>query len=133
MFKGLRVFMILSLVTASGAFAAEPIAYCRGSYNRDMGAAQPMEVIIEDGLLWVRPTTSACRPAWCMSLQVSKAQIKSNRHEIEAVEMRRTFRLTTFKKTLKINFQTGQGLATHYESFQSLVKAKKIYLEDCSR
>lgn len=127
------IFLFFIFSSATFASATEIIAYCRGSYNQDMTAQQPVEIVVEQGLLWLRPTMSSCHPATCMNLNISRANIQSTQNKFSAIEIRRRLRLTTFKKTLTIDFRSGNGLATTFIPFEDGPRTKKIYLQACER
>jgi hypothetical protein len=131
MLQILSILMVLGLSTSAMASNTKLVATCVGSFNKEMSSAEPMAIAVENGQLWVRPLFSVCSsPVWCISFSVAKANVKSNSQKITAFEQKKAF-LSSYKKTLNIDFNTGVGLATEYVPFESLLKAKKLYLQEC--
>lgn len=69
-----------------------------------------------------------------IKIPASKRTVKINSAEtLVASASKRSFGITSNKKTLVIDFVTGKGKATSYEPLDSLLKARIIYLNYCTR
>lgn len=118
----------------AGLFGHEDLtllAQCRGSLNPQDGMGEPIEVVIKKGVLWVRPAMGGCYPSNCMVFRAQRTELQLQGQKLVATEKRRHLGVTTLRKSLKIDFTTGLGLATHYEAFEALLGQRKIYLTYC--
>ena len=123
----LALAMILGTTSAN---AATVVASCRGSIIEN-GVGEIVTVSRDGNKLVIDGQDVGAKP---VSLVLNSGTVKEDSsNALKVVNIKKSLAITTSKKSLWIDFTTGQGELFVYQAGESLLKGKKIFLSSCTR
>ena len=113
------------LVTTAAQASTQILAECRGSIVKgSIGEIYTIELGGNQIAI-----NSQYRNGFSITIPANSATVKANTDDKLVVNYKKSM---FNKKSLVIDFKTGNGQASQYSAIDSLLKARVIYLTDCT-
>ncbi len=126
------VTLAVLLSGLSAQAAGTVIARCQGSVLEGRSMSENYTILVNEQNDLV--VDSQYKDGFSISLSNAESSVKILSQEtLVAQEVRRTLSIPFTKKSVVIDFKTGEGKAKQYLAIESLLKARTIYLFNCTR
>lgn len=122
--KGLLIAAMI-LGTGVAQASTQILAECRGSVVKG-SLGEIYTIVFDRGQISVN---SQYRDGFSITIPANSATVKTNTDDTLVVNYKKSM---FNKKSLNIDFKTGKGQASQYSAIDSLLKARVIYLSDCT-
>lgn len=111
---------------------AKQLAVCDGSVFEDGGMSEIYRIYLtDDNQVFIKGQYRSTRSI-TVDLNKRKAKVIVNDHQIKIRAEKKMMGILKFNDLeIDIDFKSGRGLVSHYVAIESLLKSKKIYLENC--
>jgi hypothetical protein len=125
------LFTTLLLGATSAHAATAVLAECRGSIVKDnIGEIYTIEQSADKSQIVV---SSQYDNGYSIRIPVSKGAVKINSAQTLQASAEQGFGFNYEKKSLTIDFVSGNGRASAYDPMEMLTKKRVIYLTHCTR
>ncbi len=112
--------------------AAGPLAVCEGSAFEDGSLSEQYRIYLTDeNQVLVYGSYKSTKPI-IVDLNNRKAKVLVTDNQIKIRAEKKMMGILKYNDLeIDIDFNSGRGLVSNYVAIESLLKSKKIYLEDC--
>lgn len=129
---GLLIGVSSSVMAQSKYVNTKQLAVCDGSVFEDGGMSEVYRIFLTDDNRVLIEGQYRTTSNITVDLNKRKAKVLVNDRQIKIRAEKKMMRVLKFNDLeIDVDFKSGRGLISHYVAMESLLKSRKIYLENC--
>lgn len=130
----IKLIVFWSLIlSAEIASANEVVVTCRGSTKANMASVETYKVSLTDRGNVIIEGQYKDTPAIFINVDKDEVVKQNDDEGLHLESSKKRLGMVFSKQSVQINYKTGKGSARDYQTMESMVKPRTVFLDSCRR